>query len=183
MACKKDIRQKYLGLRKNFSKDYVKKVSLDISLKLFKTSQYKQAKNIFIYLNFENEIDTKYIIDRAKKDGKAIFCPVLKKEKMQMCFKPITEEFTLNKFGILEPKMDIEVKSDNKTLIIVPSIVYSKGRYRVGYGGGYYDYFLKNNIYMASIGLCYEKFIIEDFEKDFYDKRVDMVITEQNVYT
>ncbi len=181
MLSKKQIRQNCLKLRENLSNFELEKYSKDISEKLLKTTEYKKAKNIFIYLSFGKEVDTKYIIDIAKKDKKQIFVPVLKQKKGQMTFKPLVETFYRNKFGIKEPKTDIEKQSDDSTLIIVPALAYTKDGYRIGYGGGYYDYFLDNNIYMASIGLCINKFII-NFEPENFDKKVDTVITEQNIY-
>ena len=99
-----------------------------------------------------------------------------------MIFKKYNKNnYIKNKFNILEPINEVEKISDNKTIIIVPAIVYNKNKYRIGYGGGYYDTFLKNNIYLSSIGICFDNFII-DFTEDNYDKNVDIILTEKNIY-
>lgn len=182
MEQKQKIRTKYLNLRNNFSNEYINNISKTISNKLFSLSEYKESKNIFIYLSLEKELNTKYIIERAIKDNKNIYCPVLTNKKREMIFKKYNKNNLIkNKFNILEPINEVEKISDNKTIIIVPAIVYNKNKYRIGYGGGYYDTFLKNNIYLSSIGICFDNFII-DFTEDNYDKNVDIILTEKNIY-
>lgn len=181
MEKKKLIRHKYLNIRDNISKDYIDKISKSIANKLFNLHEYKICENIFIYLSIEKEINTYYIINQAKKDKKNIYCPVLTNEKHKMIFKEYSPYLIKNKFNILEPLYEKEKISDNKTIVIVPAIVYNKDKYRIGYGGGYYDFFLKNNTYLSSIGVCGEKFI-SSFNQTFYDEKVDIIITEKNIY-
>ena len=177
------IRNKYINLRNNFSKKYINSVSKSISNKLFNLKKYKNSKNIFIYLSLDKELNTSYIINRAKQDNKNIYCPVLTNKKREMVFRKYVNDNSLikNKYGILEPLNEIEKIKDKFTIVTDPATVYNKNKYRIGYGGGYYDYFLKNNIYMSSIGLCFEQFIC-DFNQDIYDEKVDILITEKNVY-
>ena len=177
------IRNKYINLRNNFSKEYINSVSKSISNKLFNLKKYKNSKNIFIYLSLDKELNTSYIINRAKQDNKNIYCPVLTNKKREMVFRKYVNDNSLikNKYGILEPLNEIEKISDEQTIIIVPAIVYNKNKYRIGYGGGYYDKYLKENIYLCSVGICFDNFVI-DFKEDNYDKNVNIVITEKNIY-
>ncbi|WP_250277965.1 5-formyltetrahydrofolate cyclo-ligase [[Clostridium] colinum] len=181
MNQKQFLRNSYMNIRSNFPNTYINSISQAISNNFFNLSIYKQAKNIFIYLSLEKEINTQYIINQAKKDNKNIYCPVIT-SKNTMIFKKYNEKNLIkNKFNILEPLYEKEKISDNTTIIIVPTIIYNKNKYRIGYGGGYYDYFLKNNICLASVGICFESFIC-DFNPDYYDEKVDIIITEKNVY-
>ena len=181
MCTKNILRNDYLKLRNDFSTNYIKNVSKIIANKLFTLEEYKNCENIFIYLSFKKEIDTSYIINKAIKDKKNIYCPVLTDKKSHMIFKKYSKNLIKNKFNILEPIYGEEKTSDDKTLIIVPALIYNKNKYRIGYGGGYYDYFLKNNIYLSSIGICFDKFILP-FKQDDYDEKVNIIITEKNIY-
>lgn len=183
MPEKIEIRNKFLDIRNNFSNDYINEISKEISNKIFNMEQYKNAKNIFIYLSFGKELNTSYIINKAIEDNKSIYCPVLTGKKREMIFKKYTDEKCLvkNKFGILEPLYEPEKVSDEQTLIIVPALSFNKSKYRIGYGGGYYDTFLKNNIYMCSICICFEQFL-SDFNEDIYDEKLNIVVTEKNIY-
>ncbi len=182
MTEKKILRSKYINLRSSFSYQYINNVSEAVCYKLFNLDVYKNCKNIFLYLSMEKELNTKYIINKAKKDKKQIFAPVLTDKKGIMTFKKYNEKNLIkNKFNILEPINEEEKISDNNTLIIVPAIIYNKNKYRIGYGGGYYDKYLKENIYLCSVGICFDNFVI-DFKEDNYDKNVNIVITEKNIY-
>lgn len=182
MCQKQKIRTNYLNLRNSFCDEYINNISKIISNKLFNLPEYKESENIFIYLSLKKELNTKFIIEQALKDNKNIYCPVLTNKKREMVFKQYNRQnLVKNKFNILEPINEKQKISNNKTIIIVPAIVYNKDKYRIGYGGGYYDIFLKNNIYLSAIGICFHNFII-DFTEDKYDKNVDIIITEKNIY-
>lgn len=182
MTIKKEIRNKYLNLRNSFSDEYIDNVSKIIAKSIFQLKVYKNCENIFIYLSKSKELNTKYIIEQAQKDNKNIYCPVLSNKKGIMSFKKYNEKLLVkNKYDILEPINEIEKLSDEKTIIIVPAIVYNRNKYRIGYGGGYYDRFLNDNKYLSSIGICFDNFII-DFKEESYDKKVDFIITEKNIY-
>lgn len=182
MCPKKNIRNKYIEIRNSFSNESINNISKIISYKLFDLTEYKKCKNIFIYLSTEKELNTKYIIENAHSNNKNIYCPVITKKKREMIFKKYNEQNLIkNKFNILEPLYEEEKISDKETLIIVPALVYNKNKYRIGYGGGYYDNFLKNNTFLASIGICFDDFMV-DFKEDYYDENVNIVITEKNIY-
>lgn len=173
------IRKKYIEVRNELSFEYINNASINIANKIRNLEEYIYCENIFIFLTMSSEINTKYIIENALLDCKKIYAPVLTKIKREMIFKRFEgfDKLIKNNFGILEPK-GLEVKqSDDKTLIIVPSIVYTKDGYRVGYGGGYYDKYLSENTYYRSVGISFLNLIISDFEKENFDKKVDILIT------
>lgn len=182
MDTKDILRKRYFEKRKSI-KDLEER-SLKIADLLFKMSEYKECENIFLFLSIQQEIRTQPIIETCIKDGKNIFVPILTEKKREMVFCPLEnlESLTKNKFGILEPPMKGIKKSDNKTIILVPALVYSKDKFRIGYGGGYYDKYIKENEALANIGLCLSEFIIAGFEKDKYDEKVDFIITENEVF-
>ena len=47
----------------------------------------------------------------------------------------------VNKFGILEP---FKTKANIPDILLVPILAYDKNKYRLGYGKGFYDRYLKN---------------------------------------
>lgn len=176
------IRNKYLNIRNTFSANYIDDISQKISKNLFSLPIYKQAENIFVYIQTKNEINTNFIISQSLKDNKNVYCPVLTGNKHELIFKQYNKNnLVKNKFNILEPLYEKQKISDNKTLIVAPALVFNKNKYRIGYGGGYYDNFLKNNEYMASVALCFSSFT-ENFEPDVFDVAVHTIITEKYIY-
>lgn len=58
-----------------------------------------------------------------------------------MIFAPyVTNELKKSKFGIMEPTNLTEVTPD---YILVPGLAWNSDGYRIGFGGGYYDRYLK----------------------------------------
>ncbi len=66
-------------------------------------------------------------------------------------------------------------------LIIVPMLGFDDQAYRLGFGGGFYDSFLKTQTDALKVGLCYE-FGHVDFTPEPHDVSLDMVITENKIY-
>ena len=64
-----------------------------------------------------------------------------------------------NKFGILEPRKYKIIDKNDIDLVIVPAFGYNPLGYRIGYGGGYYDVFLKD-FKGFSIGMVLKDFLI-----------------------
>ena len=84
-------------------------------------------------------------------------------------------------FQIQEPLSD-EVYQGPIDLAIVPGVAFTKGGDRLGYGGGYYDKFLKEHN-CQKMGICFESQIVEEIPTEKNDIRMDTVITEAQVYT
>ena len=85
-----------------------------------------------------------------------------------------------NKYGILEPDEKIEIDKDQLDLMIVPLVGYNQNNYRLGYGGGYYDRYLKNyNGY--TIGLAYTFQYLKDYQPEFFDIPLNQIITDEKI--
>lgn len=178
---KKQIRKDILKLRDEF--DISKKRMADeiILKKLLLREEYIKCKNIFIYIGFGSEIDTKRYIERFWQDNKTVVVPRTNIEKKEMDVVKIDsfDNLVEDKYGILEP--DQSKKSFNKDkidLVIMPGVAFDKDGGRVGYGGGYYDKFLKTiSKDIKKIALCYDFQIISKVPLDPYDIKVDDIIT------
>ena len=62
-------------------------------------------------------------------------------------------------------------------MIIVPALVADKKNYRLGYGGGFYDRFLKENRNLKSILPIAQELVIEELPCEDFDEKVDIVIS------
>jgi 5-formyltetrahydrofolate cyclo-ligase len=69
-------------------------------------------------------------------------------------------------------------------LIIVPGVAFAKSGYRIGYGGGYYDYFLANQKKALKIGVGYPMQLMNDLPSEDQDIPLDiLVIGNKIIYT
>lgn len=183
---KKQIRKKYLSLRDNIPKKQIIKNSDIILSALFSLEEYKNSKTIFTYVNAKSEIITIPLIKKAWEDKKTLAVPVMSGKPHEMFFIKINtlDELKPNKYSIPEPELKSEniVLSDNKTLIIVPGIVFDYDKYRIGYGGGYYDKFISDNISLSNVALAMDFQIIDSVPKEIFDKQLDKIITQSKIY-
>lgn len=144
---KKVLRNKILEIRDSLNNNEKELIDNKIFNELINTDLYKRSINIFIYISFSNEINTRNIIEKAFKDKKNVFIPkVYKDDKLMKAIKLNSiDELKKNSMGILEPIDDSNyIEKENIDLIVVPGVVFDKECNRIGYGGGYYDRYLKD---------------------------------------
>mgnify|MGYP001736551158 CR=1 FL=1 len=106
---------------------------------------YQEAKVIATYLSFPHEFQTQELIDQVLKDGKKVLIPkTYPKGRMDfVVYNP--QQLVKTSFGLLEPQGDLEVVDASQIdLIHVPGLAFTTKGYRIGYGGGYYDRYLKH---------------------------------------
>ena len=178
---KRNIRKEVL-MKRSKMKAEEKELKDNIILeKLFETNLYKNARNIFTYISFGDEINTIKLIERALKDNKNISVPKTYRETrtMNAIFIPCLKELKENHMGILEPIDDsIVIKKEDIDLIIVPGAVFDKDFNRIGYGGGYYDRYLEDIAYKNNkVVLAYDFQIVDKIEKEEHDVKVDIILT------
>lgn len=182
---KRNIRKEVL-MKRSKMKAEEKELKDNIILeKLFQTDLYKNARNIFTYISFGDEINTIKLIKRAFKDKKNIAVPKTYRETktMHAIFIHSLRELKENYMGILEPIDDsIVVKKEDIDLIIVPGTVFDREFNRIGYGGGYYDRYLEDIAYKNNkVVLAYDFQIIDKIESEEHDIKMDLIITDKEV--
>lgn len=176
------LRQKYRFIRENMDVNEKKRIDNLIEDSFFNLYQYKSCEVVFTYVSKEIEVDTKNIIDRVLKDGKRVAVPRCVKEGTLMNFYYIkgSEDLEHGAFGVLEPIVEKceKVSEYEKAICIVPGLAFDTKGFRLGYGKGYYDRFL-STFNGLTVGICYSKCIQWELPHGFYDRPVDILITEK----
>lgn len=182
---KKELRKKMLEKRRLYGIENIKAASRVIHERLFNHNLYLESSAVFTYINTDYEINTTDLISRALSDGKLVAVPVIT-GRHEMKFVQINgfECLKKNKYDILEPPLDMgKVIVPNKTsLLITPGLMFDFKGGRIGYGGGYYDKYISENIFYASIGFCMEFQLSQnELPHEQYDKQVDLLITDGRI--
>jgi 5-formyltetrahydrofolate cyclo-ligase len=71
-------------------------------------------------------------------------------------------------------------------VFILPLLAFDKQGNRLGYGAGYYDQTfaqLRGKVPFKAVGIAYETQLCDRVPHEGHDHRLDMCITEKNVYT
>lgn len=181
---KKEIRKSILNIRKSLEIPVFQEKSDSVTEKLINSEAYKKSNVIMAYIDFRNEVSTEKFIKKALKDNKKVIIPISIVETKELLLSELKDydtELKSGTYGILEPKEDFirEVKKDIIDLILVPGVAFDLRGYRVGYGAGYYDRFLKNiSPTVPKIALAFDLQIVENAYPDSHDFPVDYIITE-----
>lgn len=153
--------------------------------KLLRSNEYKESTNIFTFINYGSEVDTKSFINRALTQEKNIFVPKTIKGTRNMKAVKINslENLKADNWGILEPEtFHGEIDKEKLDLVIVPGIIFDRNGSRIGYGGGYYDiYFSDFKSKVNKIALSYDIQVVEHLEIEEHDITVDVIITEKEI--
>ena len=178
---KRQIRKKLKAKRKNIPEDKKEIYDKEISLKIAETDYYKNAKQVLVFASVGDEFKTEYIIEKCRRDKKTLFYPLCIDSQGKMEFFRVNSDLDLQigMYGIPEPKPTCEkyIPKEND-LIIVPCLSVDKSGYRIGYGKGYYDRFLRN-FKGVSICPCYDELLTDSLPTDEYDVKINILITEK----
>ncbi len=143
---KKDIRSIYLEKRTSISNET--KIELDTAiLSQFKSLNLGGINLIHCYLPIlsKNEINTLPIINYILEIGKEVVVPKSDFNTSELSHYLINSNLIIeiNKWGIDEPITGDIISVSEIDMVIVPLLAYDEEGFRVGYGKGYYDKFLK----------------------------------------
>ncbi len=172
---KKELRKKYLLVRKNIS-DKLEKDKI-ILKKILNNKMVRKTKIILCYVSYNDEIDTLDLINELLK-SKIVAVPKIENNEMNFYIISSINELKEGYFKILEPDNNNLLTNFNELVSITPGICFDKLGYRIGYGKGFYDKFYSEHSNIYKIGLCYKECMVDKIKKDKFDINVDEIITD-----
>ncbi len=178
---KKTLRNKILVYRKNNYKFVTLKYHL---LKnIFKKFNLLKNKKIGAYFPINHEIDCLKILKQLEISGHKISLPITKKgNKMDFFEWSFKDPLLIGKIGIPEPISKKKVYPD---ILLVPLVAFNKNKFRLGYGGGYYDRYIqrikKIKKKILTIGMAYSFQEVKILPINEHDKKLDFIFTENYI--
>ena len=142
---KSELRKQVLQDMKAIPREQKQAMDQVLTERFLKHPFYQEARVIATYLSFPQEFQTQELIDQALKDGKKVLIPkTYPKGRMDFVVYD-AQQLVKTSFGLLEPQGNLEVVAASQIdLIHVPGLAFTTKGYRIGYGGGYYDRYLKH---------------------------------------
>ena len=178
---KKEIRAMIREKKQALTQEEIRDTSLKLCEIFTQQPFYREARVIYPYLAYNQEIVTTPLIVRAWMDGKEIAVPKCYEDN-RMEFHRITsfEEVALGFKDIPEPKGG-EIVEDKEVLILMPGIAFDRDFGRIGYGGGYYDRYLdrKQDCRFTKVAFAYDFQMLDHIDMEPHDYRVDAIITKE----
>ena len=140
---------------------------------------FKQAKTIGVYVSYKHEVDTRRLIENYAKE-KTICVPKIEKGKMNFYRISSLDELKPGYFGVDEPESIHFIEPGDLDLMLVPLLAFDHNYFRIGYGKGFYDAYMKDADYYK-LGLAYSFQEIEDTHPHPLDIALDAVLTEEGL--
>ena len=183
MKEKQELRLFYKSIRNSISKNDRLKYSEEIAEKVFSTDLYKSCKVILTFVSINSEVETKFIIDRAFRDGKIVAVPRTENKSMEFVKIDSINELEKGEYNIpTAPSSNKKIEDFSSALCIVPCLSADLSCHRLGYGGGYYDRFFAIHPDVKSICICFDNCVALSLPKEEFDKAVDICITEKRMF-
>lgn len=167
MKNKTDLRMYAKDLRKSLD---IKLISEKLVSLIRQSAIYNNAKNVMIFYPKKYEVDLLDLLN----DDKNFYLPKVSGEFLLVC--PYSKDLVEAKFKIMEPCTD-PVDPAILDLVIVPALMCDKKGYRLGYGGGFYDRFLKSCQAKTMVAIPNE-LLIDELPFETYDIKIDEIIAK-----
>ena len=173
---KKQLRKKMIKILQSFSKEEKLEKEQKIHQKLLNFIEENGINSVGLVLSMPHEMATWPIIEQLKENGVKLYAPKSDYVTKGMNFYEVKkrEDLLTDDKGILIPD-DTNELNNSPELLIVPGVIFNEKGYRTGYGGGFYDRFLKDFNGLKISALFDEQFgevIVES-----HDMPVDLLIT------
>lgn len=150
---------------------------------ILKSRAYTECELLLVYLAIQSEVSLETLIQQALQDEKQVAIPRI--------LGPHCMEFRLYDEDLLErgafhtwqptQQAALITIDTQKVLMIAPGLAFTKDGKRLGYGGGYYDAYLKGKTMMI-YGAAYNEQIIPSIEIEEHDRCMDGIITPGGFY-
>ena len=173
---KKALRAQIRAQKRAMTEEMIAEKSRRLGELFCSCQAYRQAKTIYGYLPYNQEVRTVPMLEQALKDGKRVAVPKCYGDEMRFIFMDDLSKVEKGYAGIPEPIADDPVADDTTALVLMPGLAFDPEGNRMGYGGGFYDKFLAAEPNHPTLALCYDFQMLEHLDTEAHDIPVDTVL-------
>lgn len=143
--------------------------------------ELQRAGTIMAYAAIKQEADINGYWQEAWTEGKTIVLPRVNGELLEAVRFQGWDQTRPGAFGIWEPEGE-PFPPERIEAVLIPGVVFDGEGYRLGYGKGYYDWFLSKLLPSSFFcGIAYELQLVDDIFPASWDVRLHALVTENQV--
>lgn len=140
--------------------------------------EVQRARTIMLFSSFGSEVPTGPLIERLHERGVVIALPRIEDGDLVAVPYAPGAPTTTTSFGAEEPVGGVLLGASSIDVVAVPGLAFDRRGRRIGYGGGYYDRFLRG-LSAFTVGLGFGLQVLdEDLPSGSFDVPVDAIVTE-----
>ncbi|MCD7716883.1 MAG: 5-formyltetrahydrofolate cyclo-ligase [Lachnospiraceae bacterium] len=177
---KKDIRKMVKERRRDLPEDALMENSRKICEMVMELEEFRDAAEIFVYMDCKGEVSTRPLIEAAWRLGKKVAAPKVEGEDMSYYYISSYADVEDGYFHVPEPRPEHLAcgGASEHALLIVPGVGFDANRNRCGYGKGFYDRYLAAHPLHPTVALAFEFQIVDEVPVRPEDIRPRKVVTE-----
>ena len=173
---KQELRRTIREQKRAMTIEEIEARSAKLAQLFLQSEAYRNAKTIYGYLPYNQEVRTVPMLEQALKDGKRVAVPKCYGDEMKFIYMDDLSKVEKGYANIPEPIADEPVADDKTALVLMPGLAFDPQGHRIGYGGGFYDKFLSQEPGHPTLALCYEFQMLPHLETEEFDIPVDCVL-------
>ena len=173
---KKELRAMIRAQKRAMTEQEIESKSQRLTELFLATDAYRQAKTIYGYLPYNQEVRTEALLEQALRDGKRVAVPKCYGDEMRFIYLDDLSKVEKGYCGIPEPVADEPLGDDPTALVLMPGLAFDEEGHRIGYGGDFYDKFLMQEPEHPTLALCYDFQMLPELHTEEFDIPVDRVI-------
>jgi 5-formyltetrahydrofolate cyclo-ligase len=189
-SLKAELRKQVLERRDALSAVQRRALSERITSRLLGLEAYRKARCVMAYISFSSEFETAGFIADLLARGKKLVLPRVERGSRALGLYAVNDPATqleAGVWGIQQPRSDScpAVPSAEIGFVLVPGVAYTSRCERLGYGGGYYDGFIRSlgRQRPALVAAAFALQVVTELPLSETDQMVDRVVTEDAEYS
>jgi 5-formyltetrahydrofolate cyclo-ligase len=141
--------------------------------------EVQRAATIMLFSSFGSEVPTGSLIERLQRRGVVVALPRIEGAALVPVPYAPGDPTTTTPFGAEEPVGGTPLDPSSIDVVGVPGVAFDRRGRRIGYGGGYYDRFLRG-LPAFTVGLVFGLQVVDaDLPAGRFDLPVDAIVTEE----
>ncbi len=178
---KAELRGRMRALRASIPPVERTRMSGMIEARLFEVPAIADARSVLVFLSFGSEVDTAGIVGRLVEDGRRVAVPFVAHDEMHAASYRPGDPVVGSTYGAKEPAGRRIVPPGDIDLVVSPGLAFDRSGYRLGYGGGYFDRFLRRTRHgCVRTGIAFDLQVLDDVPHGHEDERIGLLITDRD---
>ena len=176
---KTQLRQHCRSIRKSLGEEKRSQASVAICERIERWNIFRESKTVLTYMPIKSEVDLTSLLEHHPQK-RWVLPRILPEEDHRIVFHRYEARYLVrHPFGMEEPAPHLPViLPEEIELALVPGLAFDRYGWRLGYGGGYYDRFLRG-FQGSRVGIAFDVLLLEEVPHSALDVPMHWVITDK----
>jgi 5-formyltetrahydrofolate cyclo-ligase len=153
-----------------------------VEARLLALPELRDARTVLLFYSFGTEVPTAVLARRLLQRGYRVLLPYLTGDAMEAAEVRPGSRLEATDYGPKEPVDRLAVHPERIDLVISPGLAFDRAGRRLGYGGGYYDRYLRRlGAHAARVGIGFSPQVVHEVPAEVTDEPVDVIVTDADV--